>query len=91
VQSQRLVVTPMSLESLRFDRRKGLTAGHDHRRVDQQRAAGAPPHAAMRSRQSMPTPDRTYLLTVGVCVLMMWLSTSRTAPAGGVRPPTQMA
>jgi len=54
-----------------------------------------PRTASRRSRYRrgcQAAPDTTYLLTVGwVGVLMMWLSRSRTAPAGGVRPPTQMA
>ena len=39
-----------------------------------------------------PRRATTGLLTIGCAwVLMMWLSRSRTAPAGGVRPPTQTA
>jgi hypothetical protein len=41
-----------------------------------------------RALQEIWSPPIGYL---PMGVLMMWLSRSRIAPAGGVRPPTQMA
>jgi hypothetical protein len=57
-----------------------------HRLSGEVMAISGKQYAAL-SEKSGPAP--IGYLPMGV--LMMWLSRSRIAPAGGVRPPTQMA